>query len=122
MQPYSALEILAHQMLEWTDFDDAGVVDQDIDFAEPIDHSANSRLNLFAIEQIALNCHYCVGPRSEIGLCTRQFLSIACNEGNIPTSRANVSRKHQSQSARSARDEDDFFAWWITYGADETND
>src|SRR5260370_27352801 len=110
MTQYSALEILAHEMFEWTDFDDAGIVDQDIDLTKPIENPSNRRTNLFAIEQIALNCHYCATTRSEVGLCTRQFLSIACNEGNIPTSRANVSRKHQSQSARSAGDEDNFFA------------
>jgi hypothetical protein len=42
-------------MLKRTDFDNAGVVDQDVDLAKAIDYLPNSRLNLSRIEQIALN-------------------------------------------------------------------
>src|SRR5207249_11791243 len=106
MQSHGALEILGHQMLQWTDFDGAGIVDQDIDLTKPIDRLTNSRLNLFGIEQIAWNCHYCAVTPSEVALGTRQFLSAACNQANIPTSRANLPRNHQSQPTRSPRHED----------------
>jgi len=55
MQSHGAVEILRSQMLKRTDFDDAGVVDQDIDLAKAIDYLPNSRLNLSGIEQVALN-------------------------------------------------------------------
>jgi len=55
MQSHGAVEILRPQMLKRTDFDDARVVDQDVDLAKAIDDSPNSRANLFAIQQIAFN-------------------------------------------------------------------
>ncbi len=55
MQSHGAVEILRPHMLKRTDFDNAGVVDQDIDLAKAIDYSPNSGANLFAIQQIAFN-------------------------------------------------------------------
>jgi len=42
-------------MPKWTDLDDAGVVNQDVDLAEAIDRLTDGRLNLAGIEQITLN-------------------------------------------------------------------
>jgi hypothetical protein len=41
MQPHCAVEILTGHVLQWTDFDNAGVVDQDVDLAKPIDDLPN---------------------------------------------------------------------------------
>ena len=50
MQLHGAIEIFAVHVIERTDFDDAGVVDQDVDFAEAIDSCPDSGVNLRAIE------------------------------------------------------------------------
>src|SRR6478736_4866891 len=55
MQSHCALEILPRHMLERADFDNAGVVYQDVYLAKAIDDLPNSRLNLFGIEKIAFN-------------------------------------------------------------------
>src|SRR5206468_4637837 len=104
MQSHGAFEILARHVLKRTNFDNAGVVDQNVDLAEAIDDLTNSCLDLATIEQIALNGQDHAAALDEIGLCTRQFIRVARDERDAPALRANVSRKHESKSARSTRD------------------
>jgi hypothetical protein len=72
------------------------------------------------IEQIAFNGQNRAAARSEIGLCTRQLIRIARNERNAPALRANMSRKHEPESARSTRDDCDFVAHGIARGSNDT--
>ena len=53
MQIHRALEILAMHVIERANFDDACVVDDDIEAAEIIDDLLNGGVNLRAIQQIA---------------------------------------------------------------------
>ena len=41
MQPHGTFEILPRHVFQWTDFNDAGVVDQDVDLAKSIDNFLN---------------------------------------------------------------------------------
>src|SRR5439155_879294 len=93
-----AIEILMRQMLKGTDFDNTGVVNQDVDLDKAIDDSPNSRLNLSGVEQIAFNCEDPATAWRKISLCTRQFLMIPRNESNVAAVRANMSREHKSES------------------------
>jgi hypothetical protein len=86
-------------VLKRTNLDNASVVDQNVDLPEAIDDLTNSRLNLAAIEQVALNSLDCATARSEISFCPRQFVRVPCNEANTTALRANVSRKHEPESA-----------------------
>src|ERR1043166_8649979 len=110
MQAHGAIEILRRQVLKGTDFDDSGVVDQDIDLAKAIDDSPNSRPNLSGVEQVAFNCEDPTTAWRESSLCARQFLMIARNESNVSAVRANMSREHKSESARTTGDQDNLFA------------
>jgi hypothetical protein len=122
MQSHRALKILRRQMLKGTDVDGACVVDQDVDLAKAIDDLPNSRSNLSVIEQIALNRQDCATARRKIGLCTGEFFRIPGNESNAATSRANMSRQHESESTRSTGDEDNFFAQGIAGSANDASD
>src|SRR5215469_3686108 len=67
MQSHRTFIIVAGHMIERTDFDDAGVVDQDVNPVEMIDDIPDSSLNLIAIEQIAFNGQNFSTTRSDIG-------------------------------------------------------
>jgi hypothetical protein len=97
-------------VIERTDFDDAGVVDQNVDPVEMIDDFPDSSLNLIAIEQIAFDGENFSGARSEIGLRARKFFWITREESNLPVLVANVSRQHETESTRSTSDQDNFIA------------
>src|SRR5215470_15816343 len=100
MQLHGAFEILPRHVLKRTDFDNAGVVDQNVDLAKAIDDLTNSGSNLCGVEQITFNGQNRAAARSEIALCARQFFGVARNERDVPTFRADMSRKHEPKSAR----------------------
>ena len=106
MQSHGAFEILARHVLKRTNFDDAGAVDQDVDLAEAIDDLTNSGINLCGIEQVALNGQDRAATWSEISLSARQFVRITCDEGDVTPLPTNLSRKHKTESARTACDGD----------------
>src|SRR5258707_7398565 len=121
MQPHGAFEILAIHVLKRPDFDDADTVDQDVDLAEAIDDVTNSGINLCGIEQVALNGQD-RATWSEISLSTGQFVRITCDEGNVTPLPTNVSRKHKTESARTACDQCDFASQGIASGSNQTDD
>jgi hypothetical protein len=86
-------------VIERTDFDHAGVVDQDVNLVEMIDDSPDSSLNLIAIEQIAFYSENLSVARGQIGFRAREFLWITRKQSNVPTLIANVSRQHEAESA-----------------------
>jgi hypothetical protein len=92
-------------MIERTDFDNAGVVDQDVNPVEMIDDFADSNLNLIAIEQIAFNGQNLSAARSDIGLGAREFFWITREESNLAALLANMSRQDKTKSTRSATDQ-----------------
>jgi hypothetical protein len=97
-------------VIERTDFDDAGVVDQNVDLSESIDNCPDGGLNLCAIEQIAFdNQNFATAP-NQIGSRTREFFTVARNESNAPAFRANVSSKHEPKPTRSATNENNLVA------------
>jgi len=81
-------------VIERTNFDDAGVVDQDVNPVEMIDDFPDSDLNLIAIEQIALDRENFSAARHDIGFGAREFFWITREESNLSVSVANVSRQH----------------------------
>ena len=105
MEAHGAIEILDLHVLERTDFDGAGVVNQDVDLAEAIDDLLNSGLNLRGIEQIALDCEHLSAASSEIGFGPGEFSGIAGKNRNAPALFANLARYFQAESARAAGNE-----------------
>jgi hypothetical protein len=97
-------------MIQRTDFDDAGVVDEDVNPVEMIDDFPDSSLNLMAIEQIAFDGENFSAARIDIGLGAGEFFCITREESNIATLLANVSRQHEPESTRSATDHGNFIA------------
>jgi len=97
-------------VIERTDFDDAGVVDQDVNPVETIDDFPDSGLNLIAIEQIAFDRENFSAASREIGFRAREFFWITREESNVSALVANVSRQHEPKSTRPATDEDNFVA------------
>jgi len=110
MQSHRAVIIFACHVIERTDFDDPGVVDQNVNPAEAIDDFPHSGPNLIVIEQIAFDAKNFSAARSEIGFRTRKFFWITRDESNVSAVVANVSRQHEAKSARSATDQGNFIA------------
>jgi hypothetical protein len=108
-------------VIERTDFDDAGVVDQNVNSVEMIDDFPNGDLNLIAIEQIAFDRENFSAATSEIGFCARKFLWIARDESNVSALVANVSRQHEPKSARSAADQHNFIAQRVLRRANDAS-
>src|SRR5437667_12684238 len=122
MQSHGPVEIFWRHMLKGAYFDNAGVVDQDIDFAKAIDDLSNSQLSLSGIEQIAFNRENFAAAGNKISLCTQQFVRIAGNDRNIAASRTSLSRQHESEPTRSTGDENNFAVQRIACGANEARD
>src|SRR5258707_10711705 len=97
-------------MIERTDFDDAGVVDQDVNPLEMIDDFPDCSLNLIAIEQIAFDGENFSTARSDLGFGPREFFWITREQSNLSALVANVSCQHETKSSRSATDQDNFVA------------
>jgi hypothetical protein len=93
-------------VIERTDFDDAGVVDQNVNPAEMIDDSTDSSLNLIAIEQVAFDGENFSAACSEIGFRAGEFIRITREESNSSASVANMSRQDETKSTRSATYQD----------------
>jgi hypothetical protein len=91
-------------VIERTDFDDAGVIDQNVNPVEMIDDFPDSSLNLVAIEQIASDGENFSAAHSDISFGAREFLWITREESNLSALVANVSRQHETKSARSTTD------------------
>jgi hypothetical protein len=104
-------------VIKRTDFDYAGAVDQDVNPVEMIDDFPNSGVNLIAIEKIAFDGENFSVARSEIGFCAGKFLWITREESNLSALFANVSRQHETKSARSATDDGNFIAQRVLRGA-----
>jgi len=86
-------------MLKWTDFDNASVVDQDVDLTKAIDDLPNSRLNLSGIEQVALHGQDRTTAPGKISFCAPEFIAIARDERDFSACSANLPRKHEAKSA-----------------------
>jgi hypothetical protein len=97
-------------MIERTDFDHAGVVDQDVNPVEMIDDFTDSNLNLIAIEQIAFDGENLSAARSKISFRAREFFWITREESNLSALVTNVSRQHETKSTRPATDQGNFVA------------
>jgi hypothetical protein len=108
-------------VIERTDFDDAGVVDQNVDPVEMIDDFPDSSLNLIAIEQIAFDGENFSAAGGEIGFCAREFFWITSDESNVSALVANVSRQHETKSTRSATDQRNFIAQRVLRGANDAS-
>jgi len=97
-------------MIERADFDDPGVVDQNVDPVEMIDHFSDCSLNLIAIEQIAFDGENLSAARRDIGFGAREFFWITREESNLSALVTNVSRQHETKSTRPATDQGNFVA------------
>jgi hypothetical protein len=121
MQSHRAIVIFPGHMIERTDFDHSGIVDQNVDSIEVVDDLLNSQTNLIAIEQIAFDSHYCSATRSEISLRARKFFRITREQSNLAAFVANVPRQHKPQSARSATNQGNLIAQLVLRRANETD-
>jgi hypothetical protein len=104
MQFHRAIVVIAGHVIERTDFDHSGVVDQDVNPVEVINDFANSDLDLIAIEQIAFFGENFSATRCEIRPGPREFFWITRKQSNTSALVANVSRQHKPKSTRSAAD------------------
>jgi hypothetical protein len=121
MQSHRAFVIFACHVIERTDFDDAGVVDQDVNPAEAIDDFPDSGLNLIAIKQIAFDGENFSAARSEICFRAREFFWITREESNVSALIANLSRQHEPKSTRSATDQGNFIAQRVLRRANDAS-
>jgi hypothetical protein len=108
-------------VIERTDFDDAGVVDQNVNPAEMIDDPPDSSLNLIAIEQVAFDGENFSAACSEIGFRAGEFIRITREESNSSASVANMSRQDETKSTRSATDQGNFISQRVVRRANDAS-
>src|ERR1700686_478503 len=108
MQVHGALEIFALHVLERADFDDARVVDHHVETAEVIDDSLHGVVDLRGIEQIARDGDYFSVATDQLFTRPRQFVLIAGEQSDARAFRAKLAREHQTETARTTGDENDF--------------
>jgi hypothetical protein len=92
-------------VIERTNLNDAGVINQDVDPAEPIDDFPDGGLNLITVEQIAFDSENFSTAPGEIGFRAHEFFAIAGNESDLSALLADVSRQHEAEPARSTTDQ-----------------
>jgi hypothetical protein len=108
MQVHRALEILALQVLEGADFNNARIVDHDVKATEMIDDLLNGGVDLRAIKQIARDREHFAAALHKLFARVRQFIGIAREQRDTCAFRAKLAREDQSKSPRSTSDQDDF--------------
>ena len=107
MQSHRAVVIFAGHVIERTDFDDSGVVDQNVNPVEMIDDFPDSDSNLIAIvSRSRFDGENFSAARSEIGFRARESSSGSrARRATFPPWLANVSRQHEPESTRPATDQ-----------------
>src|SRR5690348_5207046 len=108
MQSHRTLIVFARHVVDWTHFNNAGVVNEDIYPTKPVDDSLNRRPYLIAIEQIAFYGKNFSTQRRELGPGAGEFFWIPRQESNTSAAATDMPSQHQPQSTRSATDHDDF--------------
>src|SRR5215471_16016459 len=108
MKPHRAIEILELHMAERTDFDDSGVIDENVDLGEVLESLLNSGLNLRRFQQIALNREDFSRETLQFIFSVLKFFCIAREEGDFPAAGANFSRDLKAETARAAGNKGDF--------------
>ena len=114
MQSHRAIEILELHVSEWTDLDNAGVVDEDVDPAESLQRLLNGRLHLGRFKQIAGDGQDFGAEAVQIGFRVRKFICVSRKEHNFSAALANLSSDLQAEAARTASDERHFVAIELT--------
>src|SRR5205085_3209363 len=85
MQPHRAIEILQLHMLNRTDFDNARVVDQDVDLVEALQCLLHSRLDLRGLEQIGLQRQNLSSESVQVSFGVGEFFRVPRNESDAAT-------------------------------------
>ena len=110
MKAHRAIEIFELHMRKRTDFDGAGIVDQDVELTETLNRLLDGGLNLRGLEQIALNREDFGSEAIQLRFRAGEFFGIARDESDLSSARANLARDLQTKTARAAGDERDFIA------------
>jgi hypothetical protein len=97
-------------MLDWADLNNAGVVYQDVDFAEALERLLNCGLDLRGLEQIAWNRQDFSSKAIQLSLGPREFFGIPRYESDLSSARTNLACNFQPKAARPAGNESDFIA------------
>jgi hypothetical protein len=122
MQLHALLEIFALHVFERPDFDDARVIDQNVDLAKALESLLDSRLNLRAIEQVAGGREHVTAAGRELGFGTREFVRVTGQNGNASALFANLARNRQAKSARTSGDQHDFVSEREARGLEKPGD
>jgi hypothetical protein len=98
MQLHRALEVFALHVLERADFDDAGVVDENVDGSEMRQNRSDSFFDLRAIEQVAWDDGDVAAGRGEFIVRATEFLDIAREQRDTTAVRTDLTRQHQTEA------------------------
>jgi hypothetical protein len=90
------------------DFDDAGVINEDVDLAKMLKRLLDGGLNLRGLEQVALKGQDVGFEASELVFRVLELCLIASEKGDFSTACANLLRDLQTETARAAGDQRNF--------------
>ncbi len=77
MNAHRAIEIFELHVVDRTDFDDSGVIDQDVDSAETLEGLLDRSLNLRGVGQIALNGKDLGSEAIQVTFCAVELFFVA---------------------------------------------
>src|SRR2546421_387237 len=83
MKAHRAIEILELHVRKRSDFDDAGIVNQDVDLTETLNRLLDGGLNLRGLEQIALNRKDFGSGAIQLRFRAGEFFGIARDESDF---------------------------------------
>ena len=108
MKTHCPIEVLELHVSEWTDLDDSGVINEDVDPAKMLEGVLDSGLNLRRLKQVAGNGQYFCPESGEVTFCASKFISIARKKCDFCAAAAELARDFQSKSARAAANQGNF--------------
>src|ERR1043166_2263290 len=104
MDRHRLLKISVRQMVEGTDGDDAGVVDEHVDAAEGVDAFVDGALSLRRRRQVGRHGYSRDAAALEISFCPGELLLVAGGNHHARTQAAELAREQQPQAAGTASD------------------
>src|SRR5437660_11241322 len=104
MQAHRPIKVFELHVGEGTDFNDPGVVDQDVDPAVALQRLLNGGLHLGGLEQIAGNGQDFSAEVDQLGFRARELVFVTGEKNNFSAASANFPGNLQAETARAAGD------------------
>jgi hypothetical protein len=122
MQTHGPIKIFDLHVIEGTDLDNPGVIDQDVDLAEALDALLDGRVYLGGIEQITWKRQDFASLFHQLHFGAIEFVRIAREQSDFTALSANFASERQTKSARTTGDENHFILEQVAARSNQANE